>query len=354
MARNNRDPWSTTHGSTEYSVLSTQYLRQSWLVAIALGLLPFSAPVAISEDNRRLERGTVHVVPSPGENSITERFRLPQHNFDWQAQRMETVTETLEVWDVTFPSPVKTAEAANNTVHCEYYRSRAAGRRPGVIVLHILGGDFPLSRLFANTLAQHGTSALFLKMPYYGPRRDPNSPQRMVSADPRQTVEGMTQAVLDIRAATAWLASRPEIDPDQLGIFGISLGGITGALAATSEPRLKNVCLLLAGGDIGQVGWESRYTRTVREQWLAQGGTREQFLDIVRVVDPVTYAAAAKGKRILMLNASDDEVIPRACTDSLWKALGEPEIRWYSGGHYSVMRHLFSALSTVGQFFQRE
>jgi len=68
----------------------------------------------------------------------------------------------------------------------------------------------------------------------------------------------------------------------------------------------------------------------------------------------VTYASAARGKRILMLNASTDEVIPRVCTQSLWKALGEPEIRWYTGGHYSVMRHLLSALMQVGHFFARE
>ena len=92
-------------------------------------------------------------------------------------------------------------------MHCEYYRSRLPGRRPGVIVLHIMGGDFALSRLFCNSLAQHGVCALFVKMPYYGPRRDLSSPRRMVSADPRQTVEGMTQAVLDIRRATAWLAA---------------------------------------------------------------------------------------------------------------------------------------------------
>ncbi len=308
----------------------------------------------MADDHRPVENGTFRFTPMEAESRVPERFRLAPRAFDWQARRMETVTDSLEVWDVTFPSPVKTPEEANNTVHCEFYRSRAVGRRPGVIVLHILGGDFPLARLFANTIAQHGASALFVKMPYYGPRRDPNSPRRMVSADPRQTVEGMTQAVLDIRAATAWLASRPDIDPNQLGILGISLGGITGTLAATAEPRLKNVCALLAGGDIGQVGWESRHTRNVREQWLATEGTREQFIEIVRVIDPVTYASAAKGKRILMLNARDDEVIPRACTKSLWKALGEPEIRWYSGGHFSVMRHLFSTLMTVGQFFEKE
>jgi dienelactone hydrolase len=305
----------------------------------------------ITASERPVERGVVQFLPSVTESSVAERFRLPASPFEWQARRMETVTESLEVWDVTFPSPVKTPEEANNTVHCEYYRSRLAGPRPGVIVLHILGGDFPLSRLFANALAQHGVNALFLKMPYYGPRRDPMSRRRMVSPDPRETVEGMTQAVLDIRRGAAWLAARPEIDADNLGIFGISLGGITAALAAGAEPRIKNVCLLLAGGDVGQASWDAAELRPVRERWLAQGGTREEYFELLRVVDPVTYAAAARGKRILMLNAASDEVIPRPCTESLWKALGEPEICWYSGGHYSVMRHIFGVLLRVPHFF---
>jgi dienelactone hydrolase len=306
------------------------------------------------EAEQPAENGTIEFVPPATEQQTAEPFRLPPHRFDWQARRMQTVTENLEVWDVTFPSPIKTAEESNNTVHGEYYRSRQSGRRPAVVVLHILGGDFPLSRLFCNALAQHGVHALFIKMPYYGPRRDPHSPRRMVSPDPRETVSGMTQAVLDIRRATAWLADRPEVDAERLGIFGISLGGITAALASTAEPRLKNVCLLLAGGDIGAAGWDSPAARPVREKWLAAGGTRDEFVEILRAVDPVAHAPAAAEKRILMLNASDDEVIPRACTVSLWKAFGEPEIQWYSGGHISVMRHLFSALLRVGRFFAKE
>jgi len=305
---------------------------------------------AIAHD-RPVEQGTVQFKPSEAESSVAERFRLEEGAFDWQARRMETVTEALEVWDVTFPSPVTTLEEANNTVHCEYYRSRLSGPRPGVIVLHILGGDFPLSRLFANALAQHGVNALFLKMPYYGPRRDPMSRRRMVSADPRQTVGGMTQAVLDIRRGAAWLAARPEIDADNIGIFGISLGGITAALAAGAEPRIKNVCLLLAGGDVGEATWDAAELRAVRERWLAEGRTREEYFEVLRVVDPVTYAPAARGKRILMLNAASDEVIPRRCTESLWHALGEPAIHWYSGGHYSVMRHIFGVLLKVPEFF---
>jgi dienelactone hydrolase len=317
-------------------------------------ILALSACDRIIADERPIERGTVEFKPSEAENSIAERFQLQAGAFDWQSRRMETVTETIEVWDVTFPSPVKTPEELNNTVHGEYYRSRLPGRRPGVIVLHILGGDFPLSRLFANALAQHGVNALFLKMPYYGPRRDPISRRRMVSANPLETVEGMTQAVLDIRRGVSWLIARPEIDPDNVGVFGISLGGITAALAAGVEPRIKNVCLLLAGGDVGQATWDSHELRAVRERWLAEGRTREEYFEVLRVVDPVTYAAAARDKRILMLNAASDEVIPRRCTESLWQALGEPKIRWYSGGHYSVMRHIFGVLLKVPHFFAAE
>jgi dienelactone hydrolase len=267
---------------------------------------------------------------------------------------MDTVTDTLEVWQTTFPSPVTTPVEANNTVHAEYYRSRLPGRRPAVIVLHILGGDFPLSRLFSNALAQHGVHALFVKMPYYGPRRDPASPRRMVSPDPHETVEGMTQAVLDIRRAAAWLGCRPEVDASRLGVFGISLGGITAALALEAEPRLTSACLLLAGGGIASVGWDARQSQRVREQWLAQGHTRDEFVSILAAVDPVTYATSARGKRILMLNATEDEVIPRAATETLHRALGDAEIRWLPGGHYSVIRHLPTALLAVSHFFARQ
>src|SRR4051812_41143199 len=223
-----------------------------------------SVGVGQGADQLSAEHGRVQFAPADAEAQIAERFRLPPQAFDWQAKQIHVVEHNFEIWELTYPSPVKTAEEANNTVHCEYFRSLRGGKRPAVIVLHILGGDFPLSRLFCNTLAQHGVHALFLKMPYYGPRRDPNSKRRMVSSDPQETVAGMTQAVLDVRFATAWLGAREEVDAEQLGAFGISLGGITAALAVTAEPKLKNACLLLAGGSIAHAGWESKEARPLR------------------------------------------------------------------------------------------
>jgi dienelactone hydrolase len=295
--------------------------------------------------------GTATFKPTPAESNVPERFRLTPGEFPWQADPLNADSSTVEVWDVTFPSPVVTPHEANNTIHCEYFQPKREGKRPAVIVLHILGGDFPLSRLFCNRLAQQGVAALFVKMPYYGPRRGVGNSRRMISVNPDETVEGMTQAVLDIRRAVAWLGSREEVDGEQIGVFGISLGGITGALAATAEPKLQNICLLLAGGDIGKVALDAVKLRPGSGELPKSLGDKETLIKKLALIDPATYAANARGRRILMLNAKEDEVIPRACTEALHKGLGEPEIVWYPGGHYSVIRHLFGAMDRVANFF---
>ena len=324
------------------------------IVPVASMWLLLVGPASAAESE--LERGTVNYQPAADESLVAERFRLAAHTFDYQLRLLDVPTEHFQICELTFPSPVHTPHEKNNTVHCEFFRPKRngdEGKMPAVIVLHILGGDFPLARLFCNALAQKGVAALFVKMPYYGPRRDPAVNRRMVSPDPRQTVEGMTQAILDIRRAAAWLGSRNDIDANRLGIFGISLGGITGALAATAEPRLTNVCLLLAGGDLGKVAWDSPELAKVRQQWLAGGGTREEFMTILGQVDPVRYAHSIRGRRILMMNAKEDEVIPKVCTESLWQSFGQPPIHWFSGGHYSCIWHLPEALLRVQAFFEQ-
>lgn len=308
---------------------------------------------AISAQDLRVDRGTARFIAIDKEKCPAP-FRLDDHEFDYQVQWRNMDSARFELADVTFPSPVKTPHERNNTVHCELYRPKQAGKRPAVIVLHILGGDFALARLFCHSLNQGGTTALFLKMPYYGPRREPGVNRRMIAEDPEETVAGMTQAVLDIRRAAAFLASQEDIDPERLGIMGVSLGGITASLAAEAEPRLANVCLLLAGGDFPRIAAESAEFKKERERFLASGKDPTGLLAGVQSVDPLTYAELLRDRRVLMLNAKNDEVIPRACTEALWVGAGKPEIVWLSGGHYTVMRHLPTALMRANQFFAVE
>ena len=300
------------------------------------------------------QTSTVEFRPLEDQANVPEMFRLEAHSFPYIQTFVPDASRTTVVSEVTFPSPVETEHACNNTVHCEYFRPHGPGRRPAVVVLHILGGDFPLARLFSRYLAASGTPALFVKMPYYGPRRPTEVRKRMIDVDPRDSVVGMRQAVLDIRRAGAWLASREEVDPEQIGIFGISLGGITAALAAEQEPRFRNVCLMLAGGDLGRVSWESREVKQARDQWLAKGGTKEEFFTVLQPIDPATYAERLRSRRLFMINASQDEVIPPACTTSLWEKAGKPPIVWFDAGHYTAALYMFHGLAEVTRFFRRE
>ena len=314
------------------------------------------APIlpAVAAETPAEQSGTFAFSPLD-ENQVPTPFRLETcPNIAFQQKPLSTSTNTFSISEITFPSPVITPDIANNTVYGEYFSPTGVAKRPGVIVLHILGGDFELSRLFCRALATRGCSALFVKMPYYGPRRPPGVKGRMVSRDPHETVRGMTQAVKDVRYATAWLASRPEIDPDQLGIMGISLGGITSALAFTAEPRLQKACLLLAGGDAAKIAWQAREMRGLRDFWEAKGGTKESFYELMRTIDPVVYGDYVRNRKVLMLNASHDEVISPASTESLWKAFGKPPIQWWDAGHYTAARFIFEGMDKTTKFFAPE
>jgi hypothetical protein len=317
-------------------------------------LIGFSLFVATAQALPPPREGEIKFEITDKEPTVAELFRMEPHTFKFQQEFQKTASTAMEISLVTFPSPVVTPHPENNTVHCEYFRSLSPGKHPGVIVLHILGGDFDLSRLFCRNLAQHGISALFVKLPYYGPRRAEGVEMRMINDDPKITVANMRQGILDIRTGAAFLADQDDIDKNQLGVFGISLGGITSALAGTAEPRFQKICMMLAGGDMAKIAWESPEVKEVRERWLARGGNKEEFYDIIKQIDPVTYGDKVRGRKILMLNATHDEIIPKVCTEALWHAFGEPEIVWLDAGHYSAMRFIFDGLTRVTKFFQND
>src|SRR4051812_46075018 len=208
--------------------------------------------------------------PTPAEADVPAAFRMEGGTFPFEIRPLRT-TPNYTVEAVRFPSPVVTPDEANNTVHAEYFRPTRPGKRPAVIMLHILGADFALSRYVAARLADRGVAALFVKLPYYGERRPEGSGKRFLSADMGRAITAMRQGVCDIRRAAAWLACRPEIDADRLGVAGISLGGIMSSLAASVDPSLNRAALLLAGGDLAEILWTMPEGRPYRALWVAAG-----------------------------------------------------------------------------------
>ncbi len=326
------------------------------LLVAPLASYPKAAAAQGSEAGPRVEgaiEGEAEFVPSAVEADLPERFRMDSHRFGFVQQPVPTAAEKMLRFEVRFPSPIQSPHLENNTVHCEYYRPAAEGQYPATIVLHILGGDFDLMRLYCRTLAHHGVCALFIKLPYYGPRRPRDMRERMVSHDAQQTLARMTQGVLDIRRGAAWLASRPEVDARRLGIFGISLGGITAALASAVEPRLHNAFFMLAGADMRLANWEAKELRPALAAWERSGGTRDSLCAALRPIDPASYPHQLRQRNVQMFSCRHDEVIPPACAEALWKTCGEPPIHWLDAGHYTAARFIFDSLSAVTRFFQQ-
>lgn len=301
-----------------------------------------------------IERGEVAYRPGPAESSVPDRFRLEPAVFSYELEPVLS-TSRYSVSRLRFPSPVMTADPENNVVHAEFFRPIGSGpRRPGVIVLHILGADFPLSRYMAARLADRGVAALFVKLPYYGERRPASGgldAKRFLSADIERTVTAMRQGICDVRRAAAWLACREDIDPGRLGVSGISLGGIVSSIVVAVDPSIREGAFLLAGGDLSTIIWQMPEGKSFRARWIESGRTLADLKALTDPFDPLAYASGLKGKRVMMMAGKVDEVIPPASARALWEAAGRPPICWYDCGHYSAVGFLLPGIRLTVDFF---
>ena len=300
-----------------------------------------------------VERGEVSFRPTVDEPGVPDRFRLAAAVFPFE---MEPKLDQpgYEVSAVRFPSPIVTPDPENNTVHADYFRPKGGKpgqKRPAVIVLHILGADFALSRYLCARLADRGVAALFVKLPYYGERRPKGPDKRFLSVDMERSMLSMRQGVCDVRRGAAWLAGRPEVDPEKLGVTGVSLGGIVSSVAAAVDPTLNRAAFILAGGDLASILWEMTEGAKYRALWLASGRTFADLQATTAPFDPLTYAPRLKGKRVLMIAGRVDEVIPPRSASALWEAAGRPKIVWYDCGHYSAVGFLLPAVRETVDFF---
>jgi dienelactone hydrolase len=252
----------------------------------------------------------------------------------------------VRVFDLTFPSPVKTNIPENSTVYAELFLPPGEGPFPAAVVLDILQGNALVSRGEAMWLAQNGVAGLVVYMAHYGPRRPAGSNVRLLSMDIPHTIEAVKQTVLDVRCAVAWLASRKEIDADKLGIAGTSLGSFLSAIVAGNEPRIKNVCLLLTGGDLVDSFYDHPLAKPITPMIDLIGGKAAMKM-LLAPVDPITYAKQLKGKNLLMICASRDDVVPPIAATRLWEESGKQKIIWVNSTHVGAAIYAMTALKAM-------
>ncbi|MGC8785625.1 MAG: alpha/beta hydrolase family protein [Armatimonadota bacterium] len=271
------------------------------------------------------------------EASVEEWFRYPPQLVQAEVLRLGTTGDNTHLL-VQFPSLVKTPEyPQNQTVYAEVFIPRQNQKMPAVVILHSWGVQKPDIELsLARFLAEHGLVTAVMTLPYHIQRTPSGylSGELVIVPDVRQMRDTMRQAVLDTMRLIDWLQSQPQVESGKIGVVGISLGAIIGALVLGVETRVQSGVLVLGGANLAHILWRSPLTMNVRGDLRSKGIGYERLREEMASVEPLTFLHGQYGDRVLMVNGRYDLVIPREDALALRRALGEGPILWLNTGHY--------------------
>lgn len=126
-------------------------------------------------------------------------------------------------------------------------------------------------------------------------------------------------------AAFNWLAARPEIDPEKIGISGNSFGSFFSTIAASGEPRLAAVAVTATNLEPGAhtIFEEASPTFKTRFMWMSNF-TDEAAFDEFRKT--ITWEGSAEAIRVpyLAVAGESDELCPLQYTETMFKAMTCP------------------------------
>ena len=129
------------------------------------------------------------------------------------------------------------------------HRSKPGERRPAVLVLHGTGGSKEGERPWLERLARRGFVAVAIDGRYHGERNGGEKGTKAYNyaiARAWRSKLGEPQAhpfyfdtCWDVWRTVDYLRSRPDVDPERIGVIGFSKGGIEAWLAGAVDPRIK-------------------------------------------------------------------------------------------------------------------
>jgi dienelactone hydrolase len=216
-------------------------------------------------------------------------------------------------------------------------------KKPALILLPITSGEY-----FTENLAQYFVKRGFVSLRY------PSRNELVVLTEKddalKQFQEILRDDVINVRRGLAWLREQPGIDPERIGIMGISLGAIVASLVTGIDPEIKAAVLFLAGGNLPGIltsSQEKPITQFRIERLNLNDekdvGLLHQATEVLGPVDPLYYPSLLSPDRILMINGSFDAVIKRRYTEELWQHLGEPTLTYLPTGHYASILYFHYA-----------
>jgi dienelactone hydrolase len=195
-------------------------------------------------------------------------------------QRYKAALATFDAAALYAPFPIERVEIASPDGPLPGYLIPARTPEPAPLVIFYSGLDVTKEGLYLfirEEFVRRGISVLAMDTPGVG------APLRLRGVPSRPDYEVPTTAIID------YLEQRAGIDPDRIGILGISLGGYYVTRAAAFEPRIK-ACAAWGGiWDYGAV-WKRRWETQTKNvsvglfqlQWVMGATSTEEALERVQ------------------------------------------------------------------------
>lgn len=118
-----------------------------------------------------------------------------------------------------------------------YVPDNATGKLPAIVMANAIGAIKEITLpVYAERFAEAGFVALAFDVRHYGAS----------DGEPRNHLDPNKQ-IQDVQNAITWLCAQPEVNPDQIGGWGISLGGVHMLAVGARDRRVKAVVSVATG-----------------------------------------------------------------------------------------------------------
>ena len=229
------------------------------------------------------------------------------------------------------------AYAANRTAHARVFRHPGAprpwimcipGYRMGRIAVDIVG--FQVAWLFGRL----GLNVIIPVLPFHGPRRvGRRGGDGYMTGDFIDTIHAQAQTLWDLRRLLSWVRAQ---DAPAVGVYGVSLGGLTTAMLASLEADLD--CVVAGMPPACFAGLMQDNSPPLVQRLIEYAGFPWDVVkQLLRVVSPLAVAPCVAHERRFLFAGIADSLAPRSQALALWRHWGRSRLAWYPGSHSSFM-----------------
>lgn len=250
-------------------------------------------------------------------NALEFKNQFDQTLQNYKLTGFSTEKVNFNLTKFKFDSPIQKTDSLSNTVHGYIYRPslpyhcEGNFKFPGTLFIHHVADKIDDEQMFANLAAKmHKGVIMLIYLPEYGPRKKIKTDLPFAN-DIYEFKKQLLQSILDIHIAGEILKADPMVAENSLQLAGLSLGAMVTAISAGIDPLFNRYMIGLGGGDLASImtSDKSKHGGEIKSALSNISWNTDYARYHLSSLDALTWAYTVKNKKIMILNAQNDELI---------------------------------------------